>query len=216
MKRFTQKQAETRLTLHVLIVDDHEADAGRLKEALQDLRLEVSTVNSGEAALETVLEGETDALVLENVLPGMGGKELVERILSQFPLFPVLVWTKYGNLQDAFEYAQLGAFAYELKEGDIKRFAEKVQLAALGDDSLEKEIVPGMKKRPFHQFVTQNVEMERLFRTAMEKVARAPSTVLITGESGQGRNCWRKRFIITVPVLIIKWLRSIVRHSRNR
>ncbi len=176
------------MKLHILIADDNPADASGLEAELIQAGAQATVVADGEKALEMILDGLVDAIVLESVLPSLGGKELVQRIFAEYPSFPVLVRTRYSSLEDAFEYARMGVLSYSVKDDDVTGFARKVMEAASGiayEDQTDK--ITEQTNHSFSDFITRNAEMESLFRTAIERVAKATSTVLITGESGTGK-----------------------------
>ncbi len=177
------------MALQILIADDNTGDAELLEEALVRFGAEVRRCEDGARALEIVLDGQVDALVSELVLPELGGKELAHHILAELPLFPILIRTRFGGVEDAFELAKLGVIDFSLKSDEVDAFAERVIRIAAGEPRPEpagEEPAPALAM-PFTRFLSRNAETARVFNLAMQRVAQAPTTVLITGESGTGK-----------------------------
>lgn len=136
----------------------------------------------GGDAFYAARDGLYDAVVSETVLPDPGGKELIRELLAEAPGLPVFAWTAHGRARDAFELARLGARDYVLKDEDDAAFAGRILEAG------ERGTAPGgMPELPFTQYASRDERTAQVFRTAIERVARAPSTVLISGESGTGK-----------------------------
>ncbi len=176
------------MKIHVLIADDSNEDAAELASHLQDLGATVTVLNDGVKALKAVRDGEIDVLVSETVLHSLGGKELTFQVLAENPTFPILVRTRFPRLEDAFDLARLGVLSYSIKGDDIEKFAKEIINCASGyPSSIAGDSSEAVEKLPFSQYKSRNIETSSVYRLAIEKVARAPSTVLITGESGTGK-----------------------------
>ncbi len=178
--------------LRILIADDHPEDITPLQKALEKAEVAVTVVEDGQTALDKALTGSYDALVSEVVLPEVGGKEIIEALLVEFPTFPIIVHTRYGSIDDAFELARLGVRAFARKGEDPDELVEKILRYAYGDSDDETERDPRQPRLPFSQYMSCNEQMTSIFNTAIERVAQAPSTVLISGESGTGKELLAK------------------------
>jgi len=182
------------MPLHILIADLDPAQSEPLKKQLEQLGADVTLTSSGEEALERALNGEIDGLVTEIRLVGeMGGRELVNKLLHEIPAMPIFVRTAHGSTDDAFELAQLGVRAFSLKSDPPKGFAETVVAVSDGNPAPgEEERVAISADVPYTEYLSRNEETANVFRIAIERVAKAPSTVLITGESGTGKELLAK------------------------
>ncbi len=177
----------------ILIADDHPGDSRELRIALEAEDFKVTVEADGAVALEEILDGKFDALICELVLPSIGGPEIIHRILSEFPGFPVFVWTRFGSIDKAFEFAQLGAASFSVKtDNSLESFVDDISNILSGESKTTEETDQEESKLPFTQYISRNVEVESIFKTAVEKIAKAPTTVLITGESGSGKELLAK------------------------
>jgi len=176
------------LNIHVLIADDQPEEVKELETYLHEKDVEVTVVQDGATALEMILDGLVDCLVTETVLPELGGKELIQKVLAEFPTFPILVRTGFINMDDAFHFARIGVVSYNLKsDSEPEKYADYVIASATGEVQRELNDTPVPAAQPFTHFISRNDRMSTIFRTAIDRVAKAPSTVLITGESGTGK-----------------------------
>ncbi|MBD3165428.1 response regulator, partial [bacterium] len=182
---------ERLLDLRILIADVHEEDGNRLREALLHEGMEAELIEDGDEALERLLEGGFDVLVSETVLHGLGGKELVEDLLTRHPGFPVILYTRYPKFEEAFDFAQMGVLHYLPKGTDVNDLLDRIhEIGSVEEEESEQDStlrVSGYRRLPFRHYVSRNKETAEVFQTAIERVAKAPSTVLITGESGTGK-----------------------------
>lgn len=172
-----------------VIGDENPETITPLIAELESRGYKVFSGKDGPSTLEMVLEGNADALIIDSVLSGLGGKELVLKLFSRYPGFPVFVRTSHTSLSDAFDLAQLGVLDYSTEDMPVSEYVDKIvpllqntlqQLPASSNSSLDVE-------SGHTNYVTRNTRMTELFETAIERVAKAPSTVLITGESGTGK-----------------------------
>ncbi|MDP8206313.1 MAG: sigma-54 dependent transcriptional regulator, partial [Candidatus Electryonea clarkiae] len=176
------------MNIHVLIADDQPEEVKELETYLHEKDVEVTVVQDGATALEMILDGLVDCLVTETVLPELGGKELIQKVLAEFPTFPILVRTGFINMDDAFHFARIGVVSYNLKsDSEPEKYADYVIASATGEVQRELNDTPVPAAQPFTHFISRNDRMSTIFRTAIDRVAKAPSTVLITGESGTGK-----------------------------
>jgi len=174
------------MSLKVLIIDGDPIES--LQEAFESQGAEVVSFRSGRAACEYLDEAAVDAIVTDTVLEGIGGRELIQNFLVEFPSLPVFVRTERSNIEEAFEYARIGVRGYVLKKDLEEELVESVLKEAKGRLPAEFESDESLATNlPFSQYVSKNAETAAIFKTAIERVAKTPSTVLITGESGTGK-----------------------------
>lgn len=175
------------MTPHVLIACPNPSDATAMQSLFEERGLRVSFRASAREALDLVLGGTVDGLVSEVIFEDLGGKDLVHDLLATLPGFPVIMRTAYPSIDDAFEFAHIGARAYfsfaqgneivvDRMVGEIKKSGAAAFLNGEQDND-----------SPYTDVVARNRATASLFQTAVEKVARTGSTVLITGESGTGK-----------------------------
>jgi len=191
--------------IRVLVVDDEESLRHMLSLALSKAGYHVWTAGNGEEALQRLRGPEPFDLCLTDVrMPGMDGLTLVERgvqTLSAPPTFVVM--SAYGDEQLALEALRRGAFDYLSKPFEpaelplrLRLLVERRQLTggAASDSAAPASAPREAGTRPessrrvsgLDEIVSVSPSMQSVFRT-VRKVAGFPSTVLITGETGTGK-----------------------------
>jgi DNA-binding NtrC family response regulator len=173
----------------LLLVDDDEAFRKALARELARVGYEVATADSGAAALERIAEREPDVVLLDLRLPDRDGLEVLEAIRAKSPATDVIMLTGHGSIDTAIQSVRAGAFDYIAKpcpldelEVRIQRALERQSLrrrASLLERGLTPPDVAG-------SFVGESAEFRRLAEL-VARVAPSDSTVLITGETGSGK-----------------------------
>ena len=178
----------------VLVVDDDEVFLKLfVSEALaheRDALFNIVTVNSGSAALEAALASPPDVVITDVQMPGLDGMELMTRLLEQDPDLPVIFLTAYGALDKAVEAMKNGAYHYFQKPiSDTDLFWNTVSQAAAGRrarDELE-QARRDLERTGAHSSMVGQGSNWMAVIDAVQRVAPLPSTVLITGETGTGK-----------------------------
>jgi DNA-binding NtrC family response regulator len=173
----------------LLLVDDDEAFRKVLARELSRLCHDVATAGSGEEALRRVAEREPEVVLLDLRLPDRDGLEVLEAVRAASPATDVIMLTGHGSIDTAIQAVRAGAFDYVAKpcpldelEVRIQRALERQSLrrrASLLERGLTPPDVGG-------SFVGESPEFRRLAQL-VERVAPSDSTVLITGETGSGK-----------------------------
>ena len=113
----------------VLIVDDEKGFLDVLSERMQSRGMEVTTATSAKEALQK-LETETfDAIVLDLMMPEMGGIEALQRIKDKSPDSEVILLTGQPSVSKGVEAMKLGASDFLVKPADINKLTEKIKQA---------------------------------------------------------------------------------------
>ena len=107
----------------ILLVDDEQEFVQTLSERLQTRNLESSVVYDGEQALEFVKKDEPDVMVLDLMMPGIDGIEVLRRIKRDHPRVEVIILTGHGSKREEELAEDLGAYAYLRKPVDIDLLA---------------------------------------------------------------------------------------------
>ena len=172
----------------VLVVDD---EAG-VRESLRMLlhgECEVVLAESADAALARVAEARPDLILLDLVMPGRSGLELLEELRQQGEPPPVIVLTATKTITTAVEAMKLGAADYVTKPFEVDALRIKVR-NLLQHRALEErvaELTEELEDRSrFGALIGRSEAMRRVFRT-IERVARSRANVLVSGESGTGK-----------------------------
>jgi len=175
--------------ISILVVDDEMSIRESLSGWLEQDGYEVQTAADGPTALAQVQENHYDIMLLDVKMPQMDGITVLKKLKETHPDTAVVVMTAHGAIQDAVEAMKLGAFDYLLKPFDLEELSltmEKlVQLQTLAMENLIlKERVATITR--FENLVGQSPPMLKLFESIVD-VAKSDATVLITGETGTGK-----------------------------
>jgi len=115
--------------IHVLIVDDEEELATTIAERLEIRGIRTQTVSDGDLALNSIKTHTPDVVVLDIMMPGIGGLEILKQIKSLDKNIPVILLTGYGSKERSIEGMNLGAFDYVLKPCNLDDLIAKIQEA---------------------------------------------------------------------------------------
>jgi len=118
--------------MRVLLVDDEEEFVSALAERLHLRGIEASTAIDGEKALEKIREDPPQVVILDVMMPGIGGHEVLRRIKREFPQVQVILLTGRGSQNEGIEGMRLGAFDYLIKPLKIEELIQKMQDAVKG------------------------------------------------------------------------------------
>lgn len=131
----------------VLLVDDERDFLETLAERMRDRGMEVETTTSAENALRQADEVSYDAVVLDLMMPGMDGLEVLKALKKKNPDIQVILLTGYATLNKGIEAMKLGAMDFIEKPADLKLLTEKIKEAQAQKMMLvEKKIAKKMKK----------------------------------------------------------------------
>jgi len=120
----TNPWANIDLPPKILLVDDEREFVQTLSERLQTRNLESSIVYDGEQALDFVSRNQTDVMVLDLMMPGINGIEVLRRVKKDYPKVEVIILTGHGSDKEKALSEELGAFAYLQKPIDIDALAK--------------------------------------------------------------------------------------------
>ena len=115
--------------LKVCIVDDEEEFVTTLAERLELRGFKAQIATDGEKALHLIETDPPHVVVLDVMMPGMGGLEVLQRIKERNPQIPVILLTGHGDTKEGMEGMRLGAFDYLMKPLSIDDLIKKMQEA---------------------------------------------------------------------------------------
>ena len=173
----------------VLIVDDEEDMLYACRRILSGGEMEVVTESRGEAGLSRLGDGRFDVMLVDLVMPGMGGLEVLDLAKRQSPETEVIVLTGYPTVETAVDAVKKGAFSYITKPFTPEQVRMTVSTALL-QKSLREE---NERLRAYNRRRLERCEMigeSRPFLEALElihKAAESDCNVLILGETGTGK-----------------------------
>jgi two-component system response regulator HydG len=174
----------------VLLVDDEQAMVEAMAEGLSSRGFEVAAVGSADEAFSVLAAGDDfDVLVTDLNMRGMSGVDLCERVVQNRPDVPVVVVTAFGSMDTAVATLRAGAFDFLTKPFDIEQLAITVERAAA--DRLLRDEVKRLRRaaeesRRFEELVGVTGAMRKVY-DLIDRVAETDATVLVTGETGTGK-----------------------------
>jgi DNA-binding NtrC family response regulator len=175
----------------ILVIDDEIDMQHLLKRSLEpDLGCRVETASSGEIALQMLAKRQFDLVLADIKMPGMDGLELLELIKRETPDITVVMMTAFGSIDVAVDAMKNGAYDFITKPFDHDALVLRLE-KALERSALVKENLRLQKEcRDVHVFqdlVGKSTSMKKIYET-IQTVAKTDLTVLITGESGTGKD----------------------------
>ena len=114
----------------VLLVDDEEEFVSALSERLTLRGIEVDSALNGEEALARLVAKDFEVVILDVMMPGLGGLEVLRQIKATHPNTQVILLTGHGSTREGIEGMRLGAFDYLIKPVDLEDMLEKMKAAA--------------------------------------------------------------------------------------
>jgi DNA-binding NtrC family response regulator len=172
----------------VLLVEDDEIMRMSLEDRLHLDGITVRAVRDTASARNELKKGDIDLVVSDIRLPDGTGIELFSHITNCFPGIPVILMTAYGDVSDAVSLVKGGALDYLTKPFDINDFINKVEhhLSRIGDTHLTLNTDDHNRFKPGSGRLGKSSAMRKLERL-VARLSKSDSSVLITGESGVGK-----------------------------
>ncbi|MDA8326054.1 MAG: sigma-54 dependent transcriptional regulator [Nitrospiraceae bacterium] len=170
----------------VLIVDDEANIRESLADILSDEGYEIGMAGSGEEALEAIRRESPEIVLLDIWLPGMDGVEALKQIKAQHEDLPVVMITGHGTIELAVKTTKMGAYDFMQKPLSIERVLLTVK-RALERSCLEKENRTLKETAMGSLRLVGDSAAINALREQVELAAKSSSKVLITGESGSGK-----------------------------
>lgn len=175
----------------LLIIDDEK----NIREGLaNDFEMEgynVKIAENGKIALEILSKGDIDLVITDLRMPGgVSGDDIIQFVTREMPGIPVIVLTGHGSIDEAVKAMQNGAYNFLTKPLNLEQLELTVKRALQGrelkiqNQQLQKEVASAKSSEAV---IGKSVAMQKVM-TLVKKVADARISVLITGESGVGKN----------------------------
>lgn len=173
----------------ILIVDDDRSMCEALEADLEGRGFQVTWHVTAEQAFAAARDGEFDVVLTDLRMSGMNGIELCDRIAANRPDLPVIVMTAFGSLDSAVEAIRAGAYDFITKPIEMDMLALTLERAvrhrALQEEvRLLSDVVE--KSRRFDDLLGTSPAMQEVY-DQLARVAQTDVTVLITGETGTGK-----------------------------
>ncbi|MGA9209003.1 MAG: response regulator, partial [Terriglobales bacterium] len=177
------------MSARILVVDDEEIVIRSCLRILEGNGYEIDVAHDGHEALRKVESNTYDVMILDIMMPNLGGMEVLRRVKETHPDIDVIMITGLSQIETAVQAMKLGAFDYISKpfEPDelklvVQRARERRQLL---QENLNLKSAVSSKYR-FDNIIGSSPPMQAVYRLVAQ-CAPTNSTVLLTGESGTGK-----------------------------
>ena len=173
----------------ILTIDDEENIRNGLADNFELEGYEVKQAASGEEGLKLIAEGGIDLVITDLRMDGISGSEVVKKVTSEHPGIPIIVLTGHGSIDDATAALKAGAFDFLTKPLDLDHLNKIVKNALQGKILAEENRqlqAKLLKSQNGDEMVGKSDSLGRV-RQMISKAAPSRASVLITGESGVGK-----------------------------
>ncbi len=176
----------------ILVVDDEHSVRWAFERALQKAGYEVALAENGKRGLATFVTFRPNLTLLDIRMPEIGGLEVLQRIREQDPQAMVIIMTAHGDMDTTVNAMKLGAYDFLAKPFDIDQCLALIKRGLEAQSAFEEQHlrapggVEGEHQAPHSLLIGTSPKMQEVFKL-IGKVATEDVTVLITGESGSGK-----------------------------
>ena len=180
------------MKFNILIIDDEKNIREGLSASLEMEGYNTVLAENGKEGLELFAKGDIDLVITDLRMPQVTGEEVLEKIISGSPGIPVIVLTGHGSIDTAVEAMRKGAYDFLTKPLNLDRLTLIVKRALQGRTLtlqhrlLQEELQELQGKKVFESMIGKSSQMQKVFDT-IKRVADSKASVLITGESGVGK-----------------------------
>ncbi len=173
----------------ILVIDDEKNIREGLAADFEMDGYSVKVAANGQEGLDFLAKGDIDLVITDLRMPGISGEEVLRRVTTEMPGIPVIVLTGHGSIDAAVQAMRDGAYDFLTKPLNLDQLGMIVTRALesrelkLQHSQLLKEVDT---KKQLDNIIGKSAEMQRLL-TTVRKVADSKASVLVTGESGVGK-----------------------------
>lgn len=177
------------MQFNILIIDDEKNIREGLADAMELEGYKAFVAEDGKAGLERIAKGDIDLVITDLRMPGITGEQVLSKVTAENPGVPVIVLTGHGSIDAAVDAMRNGAYDFLTKPLNLDQLTMIVKRAlegrmlALQHRQLQEELE---NRKSFESIIGKNAEMQKIFQM-VRRVAPSKASVLITGESGVGK-----------------------------
>ena len=173
----------------ILIIDDEKNIREGLGAALEMEGYKIALASDGKAGLERLVKGDIDLVITDLRMPEVSGEHVLAKVSAENPGVPVIVLTGHGSIDSAVDAMRNGAYDFLTKPLNLDQLVLIVKRALQGRELVlkHKELQEELNSRKsFESIIGKSAEMQKIFEI-VRKAAGSKASVLITGESGVGK-----------------------------
>ncbi len=180
------------MKFNILVVDDEKNIRQGLARALELDGYKVYTAEDGSEAMKTMVKAEIDLVISDLRMPRVSGEELLKKVSSSYPTVPVIILTGHGTVENAVDAMRDGAYDFLTKPLNLDRLSLLVKRALSSRElvikhrELQEEIKKLESRKDRNVIIGKSSAMQKVFEL-IQQVASTKASVLITGESGVGK-----------------------------
>lgn len=174
---------------NILIADDEKNIREGLAAAMKLEGYQAVPVENGREALKRISKGDIDCVITDLRMPEVSGEQVLQHVTAENPGVPVIVLTGHGSIDAAVEAMRNGAYDFLTKPLNLDELTMIVKRAlqgremALQNRRLKEELE---SRKSLGSMIGKSSEMQKIF-DRIRRVASSKATVLVTGESGVGK-----------------------------
>ncbi len=179
----------------ILVVDDEALTLRTISRALREEGFDVQVATSGEQGLEMFAQDHPSLVLLDVVLPGIDGVEVLRELKQQSPQTIAIMMSAYHQVERAVEAMKLGAYDFLVKPfhladmvNTVRRATEMLTLRVRVNETVQH----AKGRYDFGRVVTQNPEVREMLEVCRKASESDRTTILIQGESGTGKEVLAK------------------------
>ena len=172
-----------------MIIDDEKNIREGLSDALELEGYNTFIAENGKIGLERIAKGNIDLVITDLRMPEITGEVVLETVVAENPSIPVIVLTGHGSIDSAVEAMRKGAYNFLTKPLNLDQLTMIVKRALQSRELSirHRRLLEEMEKsRSFEHIIGKSAEMQKIFQK-VRRVADSKASVLITGESGVGK-----------------------------
>ena len=173
----------------ILVIDDEENIRNGLAANFEMEDYNVRTAASGKEGLSYISKGDIDLVITDLRMDGISGEEVVRKVTTENPGIPVIVLTGHGSIDAAVNAMRDGAYDFLTKPLNLAQLNMIVKRALQGRElSLQHTMLKNQldSVQAKGEMIGKSPQMQRLYQL-IQKVAPSKASVLITGETGVGK-----------------------------
>jgi len=175
---------------NILTIEDDPLQRKLIRENLEEEKFNVFEAATGKEALNIIAESPIDIAIVDYKLEAETGIDVIKQMLEKNPLITPIMVTAFSNVENAVEALKMGAYDYIVKPIDFGKFLLVIQ-RALERQRLQKEVLSLRssleEKFSSRNFVFLSPAMNEVMRM-ISKASKSNATVLISGETGTGKD----------------------------